>query len=187
LIESAISENTKVPIDISSVNGLGNLFHRKREAGIDWQPGKKIETGYIRVFVMDSSDHPEYDDAWRARKRAYYERQGTPWIYAQEIERNYSASVQGTIIAKLWLDACVDAHIKLGIPVEGGKMSALDIGDSEDGDRNAQSIRQGIVLTWADEWVARDPGVTARKAMGNCVKEGCLSFSTMRLVVWALL
>jgi phage terminase large subunit len=80
--------------------------------------------------------------------------------------------VQGTIIAKLWLDACVDAHIKLGIPVEGGKMSALDIGDSEDGDRNAQSIRQGIVLTWADEWVARDPGVTARKAMGNCVKEG---------------
>jgi hypothetical protein len=77
LIEAALSENTKVPIDISSVNGLGNLFHRKREAGIDWQPGKKIETGYIRVFVMDSSDHPEYDDAWRARKRAYYERQGT--------------------------------------------------------------------------------------------------------------
>lgn len=167
LIESAISENTRVPIDISSVNGLGNLFHRKREAGIDWYPGKKIEPGYIRVFVMDSHDHPEYDDVWHKTKKAYHERQGTPHVYAQEIERNYAASVQGTIIPHDWLEKCIDAHVKLNID-RGPKISALDIGDAEDGDRNAQSIREGIILTYCDEWVARDPGVTARKAMGLC-------------------
>lgn len=172
LIEAALSENTRVAIDISSVNGLGNLFHRKRESGIDWYPGKEIEPGYTRVFVLDSHDHPEYDEAWHARKKAYYERQGTPHIYEQEIARNYAASVVGVIIPHEWLEKCVDAHKKLGIPRGGMKISGLDIGDSADGDRNAQSTREGICLFYSDEWVAKDPGVTARKAMATCVAQG---------------
>jgi phage terminase large subunit len=32
-IEAALADNTNVQIDISSVNGLGNVFHRRREAG----------------------------------------------------------------------------------------------------------------------------------------------------------
>lgn len=172
LIEASLSENTRVPIDISSVNGIGNLFHRKREAGTDWYPGAKIEDGVIRVFVMDYSDHPEYNDEWFRKKKKYHDDQATPHVFAQEIERNYAASVQGVIIPKEWLDACIDAHIKLGIPVEGPKVSGLDIGDSEDGDRNAQSTRTGIVLTFAEEWTARDPGVTARRAIVNCQDQG---------------
>jgi phage terminase large subunit len=34
-IEAALSDNTRVQIDISSVNGLGNVFHRKREGGVE--------------------------------------------------------------------------------------------------------------------------------------------------------
>lgn len=174
LIEAALSENTRVPIDISSVNGLGNLFHRKREAGIDWHPGiKKKEPGRTYVFVMDWKDHPEYDLKWYKEKKKYHDDQGTPHVFAQEIERDYQASVQGVIIPREWVDAAIDAHIKLNIPVEGPKLSGLDIGDSEDGDNNAQSIRTGIVLTFCEEWVARDPGVTARKAMGNCRDHNC--------------
>lgn len=169
LIEASLSENTRVPIDISSVNGVGNLFHRKRESGIDWHLGAEIPPGYTRVFVMDWRDHPEYDQHWYDEKKKYHERQATLHVFAQEIERNYAASVQGTIIPLEWLEKCIDAHLKLKIPF-GPKLSALDIGDSEDGDRNAQSIREGIVLTYADEWVARDPGVTARKAMGICIE-----------------
>jgi len=169
-IEASLSENTRVPIDISSVNGLGNLFHRKREAGQDWYPGAEIPRGVTRVFILDWSDHPEYDRKWFEEKKAYHDAQATPHIFASEIERNYAASVQGTIIPKEWLDACVDAHVTLGLPINGGKMSALDIGDSEDGDRNAQVIRTGVLLTYANEWTARDPGVTARKAMGICLE-----------------
>lgn len=172
-IEASLSENTKVAIDISSVNGLGNLFHRKREAGMDWYPGAKIPRGKTRVFVMDWSDHPEYNETWFKEKKQYHEDQTTAHIFASEIERNYAASVQGTIIPKEWLDNCIDAHVKLGIPASEGKMSGLDIGDSEDGDRNAQAIRSGIVLTYAEEWYARDPGVTARKAIARCVEHNC--------------
>lgn len=38
LIQSALMSNTRCQIDLSSVNGLGNVFHRKREAGIEWFP-----------------------------------------------------------------------------------------------------------------------------------------------------
>lgn len=168
LIEASLSATTRVPIDVSSVNGLGNLFHRKREAGLDWYPGAKLPKGKTRVFVMDWRDTPQYGEEWYEETKKYHLEQGTPHIFASEYERNYSASVIGTIIPMEWLEACVDAHIKLGIEL-GPKMSALDIGDSADGDRNAQIIREGIVLTYAEEWHARDPGVTARKAMSTCV------------------
>lgn len=169
LIEAAISENTKVPIYISSVNGIGNLFYRKREAGIDWYPGAEIEPGFTRVFVMDSHEHPEFTEEWHRVKYAKHVREGTVHIYAQEIARDYAASVQGTIIDKQWLDACIDAHIKLGLPDGGPRIAGLDIGDSEDGDRNALSIRESSKLISTQEWVARDPGVTARRAIGICV------------------
>jgi hypothetical protein len=42
-IEAALSENTDVPVDISSVCGVSNIFHRKRMAGEIWEPGKKID------------------------------------------------------------------------------------------------------------------------------------------------
>jgi len=168
-IEAALSGTTRVPIDISSVNGLGNVFHRKREAGMDWYPGVKIPRGVTRVFVMDWSESPQYGKAWFEETRKYWEDQGMPHVFASEFERNYAASVQGTIIPLEWLEACIDAHVKLGIE-PGPKISGLDIGDSQDGDRNAQSIRAGIILTYAEEWVARDPGVTARKAIQTCVQ-----------------
>ncbi|WP_198932413.1 hypothetical protein, partial [Brucella sp. CMUL 015] len=36
LIEAALGDNTNVQIDISSVNGMGNVFHRRRMAGFEW-------------------------------------------------------------------------------------------------------------------------------------------------------
>lgn len=170
VIEASLSENTRVPIDISSVHGVGNLFHRKRESGIDWHPGVAIEPGHIRVFIMDWRDHPEYDEEWYNAKRALHERQGTSHVFQQEIERNYASSVQGVIINPDWVRAAIDAHLVLGLPEDGGWCAGLDVGDAEDGDRNALVKRQGVILRYAEEWTARDPGVTARKAVGECAQ-----------------
>lgn len=168
MIEASLSENTRVPMDISSVSGPNTLFHRKREAGVDWAPDKKIEKGFTRVLVMDWSDHPAYDNTWYRTKKAAAVRQGTPHIFAQEIERDYSAALSGVIIPSEHVEAAVDAHIKLGIPEEGGFGAALDIADGGI-DTNALSGRQGIVLNYLDEWAfARDPGVSARKAAAWC-------------------
>lgn len=179
-VDSALGDNTNVRIDISSVNGLGNVFHRRREAGLDWEPGKRLEAGYTRVFVMDWSHHPAKTQDWYDRRRAKHEREGMLHIFAQEVERNYSAAVQNTIIPGEWLDAAVDAHkfirwqdalgvIRTGLSDQQcgvDWLAGLDVAD-EGLDLNALTLRQGIVWRAADEWGERDPGVTTRRTLAQ--------------------
>ena len=73
LIEAAISECTNVQIDISSVRGLGNVFHRRREQGLEFD-GETVNMDRTNVFVMDWRDHPAKDQAWYDRRRARAER-----------------------------------------------------------------------------------------------------------------
>jgi len=167
LAEAALGDNTNVQIDMSSVNGLGNVFHRRRESGVDWQVGAVIEAGMVRVFVFDWRDHPEKNQAWYDQRKAKAEREGMQHIFAQEVDRNYSAAVQNTIIPYEWLQACIDAHLKvpcLRVPPPNVWMAGLDIAD-EGQDRNAQALRQWIILRKIEEWGERDPGATARKSI----------------------
>lgn len=168
-IEAALSENTRTQIDISSVNGPNNVFHRKREAGEEWAPGKQIQQGVTRVFIMDVFDHPEKTKAWYDMRKKEMTNQGLGHLFAQEVDRDYLAAVSGVIIPADWVRSCIDAHIKLGLNV-GDKWSAsLDVADdSLTGDRNALTLRQGIVLRSADEWGGVDPGVTANRAKNIC-------------------
>ncbi len=165
--EAALGDNTNVQIDISSVNGLGNVFHRRREAGIDWQPGAVIAAGMVRVFVFDWRDHPEKNQAWYDQRKAKAEREGMQHVFAQEVDRNYSAAVQNTVIPYEWLQACIDAHLivpVLRVPPPNVWMAGLDIAD-EGQDRNAQALRQWIILRKIEEWGERDPGMSARKSI----------------------
>lgn len=171
LIEAALADNTRVQIDISSVNGLGNPFHRRRETGQEWSRDQVPEPGRTRVFVMDWRDHPAKDQAWYDKRKAKAEAEGLQHIHAQEVDRNYSAAVDGLIIPAEWVDACVDAHIVLGIQDTGRWMAALDVADAG-GDKNALVARKGIVLKYADEWGARDTAVTARRAVNACAGWG---------------
>lgn len=166
-IEAALGDNTNVQIDISSVNGLGNVFHRRREAGVDWVPGKVINSGMVRVFVADWRDHPLKTQAWYDERKARYEREGMLHVFAQEVDRNYSAAIQNTVIPYEWLTHCIDAHLKvpcLRVPPPNIWMAGLDIAD-QGIDRNAQALRQWIILRKIEEWGERDPGVTARKSI----------------------
>ena len=180
-IEAALGDNTNTQIDISSVNGLGNAFHRRREAGVEWQPGRKVETGFTQVFVIDWRDHPEKTQAWYDKRKAKYEREGMMHIFAQEVDRNYSASVQNTIIPYEWIVHCVDAHKKIKWRDSNGNiqtglsedqignnwLAGLDVAD-EGIDRNASALRQGIVWRDVEEWGERDTGVTTRKMIASC-------------------
>ena len=168
-IEASLSDNTRVQIDLSSVNGLGNVFHRKRESGAEWCG--TITPGKTQVFVMDWRDHPAKDQAWYETRKVRAEADGLLHIFAQEVDRNYSASVEGVLIHVDWVHAAIDAHIKLKLPEEGMWSSALDVAD-EGGDTNAQTQRKGIILRELDEWGARDPAQTARKAVANVANKG---------------
>lgn len=171
LIEAALSHNTAVPIDISSVHGTGNLFHNKREAGVEWYPDASLPKGRTRVFVFDWRDHPGKDQEWYDLGRAQKEREGLLHIWAQEVDRDYAAAVEGVIIPGIWVKAAIDAHLALHVDEEGLYCAALDVAD-EGGDTNALVARRGIVLTHAEEWGARDTGVTTRKAIALCRNMG---------------
>lgn len=94
-IEAALADNTRVQVDISSVNGLGNVFHRKREGGVLWTPNTEAVGGTTNVFIMDWRDHPEKTQEWYNERKQKAESEGLAHIFAQEVDRNYSAAVHG--------------------------------------------------------------------------------------------
>jgi phage terminase large subunit len=161
LIEAALGDNTRVPIDISSVNGLGNVFHRRRESGVEYQG--EIIHDKINVFVMDWRDHPEKTQAWYEGRKLMSSGAGLSHIFAQEVDRNYSASVFGTIIKHEWVMAAIDADKKLGFTDDGMEYAGLDVAD-EGGDLNALARRKGPCLKSAEDWGDGDVGSTARRA-----------------------
>lgn len=83
-----------------------------------------------------------------------------------------------TIIKRSWVDAAVDAHIKLGINMHGVKSSALDVADLGK-DSNAQSLRNGYVLEDIREWKGKtveDIYGTTQMAFDNCIEWGVNGF-----------
>lgn len=129
LVEHSLSQTTNCRIDMSSVNGMNNPFAKNRHEG-------KIE-----VFVCDWRDDPRKDDAWYARMLEEFD----PVTVAQEIDRDYQASVTGIVIPQAWVLACIDAKKKLGIAASGQRSMSLDVAD-EGKDKNAACGRQGTEI-----------------------------------------
>lgn len=169
LIEAALGDNTRVQIDISSVNGTGNVFHRRREAGVEWEPGTPVVKGKANVFIFDWRHHPEKTDAWYDERRRKAEDEGLLHIFAQEVDRDYSSSVEGIIIPSEWVRSAVDAHVKLQFLDEGKWVAGLDVADGG-GDKNALAQRRGVVLKQVEAWGAVDTGVTTRRAIQKLVR-----------------
>lgn len=173
-IEAALADNTRCQIDISSVNGLGNVFHRRREAGTEWYPRKPpIAKGVTRVFVMDWREHPAKDEAWYETRRKKAINDGLLHVFAQEVDRDYSAAVDGIIIPSIWVKAAIDAHLDLDFDDSGAYCAGLDVADGG-GDTNALAVRKGVILKSCVEWGERDTGVTTRKAISGCAGLGTI-------------
>jgi len=58
----------------------------------------------------------------------------------------FNDDIDTSVITADWFDACIDAHIKLGIDIKGGKVSACDPADVGK-DATGYVERQGIVFT----------------------------------------
>ena len=176
LIEAALGDNTDVQIDISSVNGTNNVFYRRRMAGEVWLPGAKMPVGRVRVFIFDWRDHPLKTQEWYDTRRARSESEGLLHLFAQEVDRDYSAALDRVIIPAEWIRASIDAHIVLKETPRYGKAfrmddgactAALDVAD-EGGDKNALVVGKGRIVKYAEHWGEGDTGATARKAVAKC-------------------
>lgn len=163
-IEAALADNTNCQIDISSVNGPGNVFHRRRESGVEWRPGAPMVTSSVNVFVMDWRDHPAKDQAWYDQRRAKAAADGLMHVFAQEVDRDYLAATDGVIIPGVWVQSAIDAHLKLGFDDTGAWRAGFDPFD-EGGDKHALAIAKGSIVHSIDEWGEGDTGEATRKVV----------------------
>ena len=92
-----------------------------------------------------------------------------PVIVAQELDLNYQASAEGILVPSEWVQAAVDAHIKLGIEPSGQRLGAMDIAD-EGKDKNGFSARYGFLLQDVKEWSGEGSDIYASvvKVFGYC-------------------
>lgn len=76
-VDSALSQTSNCKIDISTPNGNGNPFYRKRHGG------------KIPVFTFHWTQDPRKDETWYNKQRDTLD----PVILAQEVDIDYNASV----------------------------------------------------------------------------------------------
>lgn len=174
MIEAALGDNTDVQIDISSVNGSNNIFYRRRMSGEVWTKDSNIK-GVVRVFLMDWRDHPLKTQEWYEKRRSKAEGEGLLHVFSQEVDRDYSSSIDRVLIHPAWVKAAIDAHKILGFEPSGSRVVGLDVAD-EGGDKNAIAITHGPLLRYIDQWGEGDVGETARKAFSKAKELGCDEF-----------
>lgn len=90
-VDKALSENTSCKIYVSTPNGTGNPFYRKRFGG------------HIPVFTLKWTDDPRKNDDWYQKKVLLLE----PETLAQEVDLDYEASAGDTVIPAAHVRASV--------------------------------------------------------------------------------
>jgi phage terminase large subunit len=162
LVDASLASTTDCRIDMSSVAGTANSFAEKAMGG-------KIER-----FDFAWQDDPRKDQAWYDKKAEELD----PITLAQEIDRNFSASIEGIVIPSIWVTASVDAHIRLKIAPSGKRQGSLDVADTGI-DKNAFAWRYGNCLEGAKSWTGKNSDIfaTAEKAFMLCDELSLASFN----------
>lgn len=158
LIEASLSNTTNCRIDVSTPKGMGNPFAEKRHSG------------KVKVFTFNWRDDPRKSQDWYNSMCVTLD----PVTLAQEVDLNYSASVEGILIPSAWVSSAINAHIKLGIELNGPKTAGLDLAD-EGKDMNALAIRKGITLLYANEWSGKGSDIfyTVEKSINELKENNC--------------
>jgi phage terminase large subunit len=151
LVDRALSQNTRVRIDVSTPNGPGNPFAEKRFSG------------RVPVFTFHWRDDPRKGEGWYAEQKRRFD----PVTVAQEIDIDYTASVEGITIPAAWVRAAVN----LDLPAGAETVAGLDV--AEDGkNRNVFLARRGPVVLPPVSWSQCNTTETAHRAREEAVKVG---------------
>jgi len=135
-VDAALSQTTPCRIEISTPNGMNNVFAQRRHSG------------KIPVFTFHWRDDLRKSEEWYQKQKDILI---DPVIIAQELDIDYNASTQGILIPSAWVQASIDAHKKLNIDITGIKLIGFDIAD-EGKDLNAVCVRHGILIKHVESW-----------------------------------
>lgn len=146
LIDAALSQTTNCRVDVSTPNGVGNPFYKKRHGG------------KIPVFVFDWHDDPRKDEAWYERQKAKLD----PVVLAQEVDRRYEGSVANAFIPGDLVQAAMD-RARNEVVASGGLRFGLDVARFGD-DQCVLTARRGRLLIKQTRWGKTDLMSTAGRA-----------------------
>ena len=133
-VEAALSMNSDVKIDVSTPNGNGNPFFRKRHGG------------KIPVFTFHWKDDPRKDNKWYQKQKDLLD----PVILAQEVDIDYNASVGNVLIdSELVREAmeCRPSEVYGDRPNDAPIILGVDVARFGD-DRTVICCRQGREVHW---------------------------------------
>lgn len=115
-VEKALSGNTDCVLWVSSVNGMGNLFARKRHSIL----------APHQIFRLHWRDDPRKTEEWAKAKEASF---SDPTTWASEYDIDYSASVEGICIPALWVQSAKRvAALERGLSPSAVGVLGLDVG-----------------------------------------------------------
>jgi phage terminase large subunit len=157
-VDAALSKTTDCRQDVSSVHGMQNTF------------AQRMHDGKSHKFTFHWRDNPRFT---QADYDAFVEQWG-PVITAQELDINYLASVEGVVIPPEWVNAAIDAHLKMKLPEpRGRRIGTLDVAD-EGIDRNAFLGRHDYLLVSCKSWTGRESDIyaTTERALRMCDEIG---------------
>lgn len=148
-IDAALSQTSNCKIDISTPNGAGNAFYRKRHGG------------KIKVFVFDWHDDPRKDEAWYQSQCESLD----PIIVAQEIDRDYEASISDAFIPG---ELVRNGQNNGPADIEGiGYVQyGLDVARFGN-DKTVLTCRQGRVVYWQKAWMKVDTEDTVGRVLSE--------------------
>lgn len=133
-IDAALSQTSNCKGDVSTPNGAGNPFYRKRKGG-------KIE-----VFTFHWRDDPRKGEDWYAKQKATLD----PVVLAQEVDIDYEASVSDAFVAGALVDAA-QAIGPTGVEALGPMKWGLDVARFGD-DKSALTKRRGRLTLPQQTW-----------------------------------
>jgi hypothetical protein len=127
-IDAALSQTSNVKLYISTPNGAGNSFYRRRHGG------------RVSVFTFSWTADPRKDKAWYDKQVATLD----PVIVAQEIDLQYEGSVANAFMPADLVSTAMRRGPADVQPV-GGLRVGLDVARFGD-DKSAITIRRGRVV-----------------------------------------
>lgn len=153
LIDAALSQTSNCKIDVSTPNGVGNPFYRKRKAG------------RIEVFTFRWQDDPRKNQEWYEKQK----RDLDPVVLAQEVDIDYEAAVTDAFVP----GSLVSAAQALGpadVQAIGPEKWGVDVARFGD-DKSVLTKRKGRVVRSQEVWQGIDTMALANEVWDQAKRE----------------
>lgn len=139
------------------------------------------EDDYHLIIKVGKEDNPwfEHDESLRQEYEKDYGKMKDGRMSKSRFNHIWGGAfnddIETSVIIDDWFNACIDAHIKLGIEPSGAKIAAFDPADTGN-DAKGYTERHGIVFTCIDEIQAENGNRAMDEACKRAIMFGVDSF-----------